>query len=74
MARIVEDPEYRSPAAPGLDEDELFAAMQGLPGRGALWGEGRPDSFGPSESGWDAARERHARHARLMAKWEPTGT
>ena len=60
---------FRSLAAPGLDEDDLFAAMQGLPGRGAFWGEGRPAAFGPPERGWDPAHERRRRHEALLRKW-----
>ncbi len=74
MARLLEETDFRSLAAPGLDEDDLLAAMQGLPGRGALWGEGRPDAFDPAEPRWDLQRDRRVRHARLLAKWEsPTG-
>jgi hypothetical protein len=59
---------FRSLAAPGLDEDDLFAALYGLPGR-ALWGEGRPAAGGHVEPPWDPESERHRRHRALLRKW-----
>ncbi len=67
--RFVEEPDFRTLAAPGLDEDELYAALQGLPGRGALWGEGRSQSFPPAEPRWDDDRERRRRHEDVLARW-----
>jgi hypothetical protein len=63
-----EDPVFRSLAAPGLDEDDLYAAMHGLPG--ALWGDGRPWAPRPAEAPWDAATERRRRHEELMRRWQ----
>lgn len=62
---------FRSLAAPGLDEDDLFAALHGLPGQGAFWGEGRPAAFAPADAAWDAAAERRRRHEALLRKWGP---
>jgi hypothetical protein len=60
---------FRSLAAPGLDEDDLFLALQGLPMPGPFWGEGRrwarPDEEGP----WCEESERRRRHERLLRKW-----
>lgn len=62
---------FRTLAAPGLEEDDLFAAMIGLPGAGLLWGDGRPTAFAPAEEGWDAEAERRRRHEALLRKWSP---
>jgi hypothetical protein len=59
---------FRSLAAPGLDEDDIFAAMQGLPGA-PLWGQGRP--WGAPEEAWSEEVERRRRHERLLARWPP---
>ncbi len=66
-----DDVVFRSLAAPGLDEDDLFAAIYGLPGTGVLWGEGRPSAFPPDDPAWDAETERHRRHEELLRKWRP---
>ncbi|MDH3226112.1 MAG: hypothetical protein OEM67_03375 [Thermoleophilia bacterium] len=63
--------EFRTIAAPGLEEDDVFAAMYGMPGEGALWGEGMPDSFPRTEPEWSAERVRHNRHHELLRKWPP---
>ena len=67
-----DDVVFRTLAAPGLDEDDLFAAMYGLPGSGVLWGEGLPTSFAPDEPEWDAETERRRRHDALLRKWDPS--
>jgi hypothetical protein len=67
--RVPDDLRFRSLAAPGLDEDDLFVAMWGLPARG-LWGEGRPPSRAPADEPWDEAAERRRRHVALMRKWD----
>jgi hypothetical protein len=64
---------FRSLAAPGLDEDDLFAALHGLPA-GAVWGQGRPASFGPPEPAWDPEAERRRRHRALLRKWQAPGS
>ena len=64
---------FRSLAAPGLDEDDLFAAMHGLAGTGALWGDGRPWAAGPPDLPWSEADERRRRHEALMRKWSSPG-
>lgn len=68
-----DDVVFRTLAAPGLEEDDLFAAMYGLPGSGLLWGEGLPSSFPPAEPPWDAVAERRRRHEGLLEKWPPAG-
>ena len=60
---------FRSLAAPGLDEDDLFAALHGLPSGCVVWGEGRPGTFGPPEPAWDPEAERRRRHRELLSKW-----
>jgi hypothetical protein len=62
---------FRTAAAPGLDEDDLFAALQGLPADGSLLGGGVPGQFGPPEGVWDEAAERRRRHEELLRKWAP---
>lgn len=62
-----EEAVFRSLAAPGLDEDDLYAAMHGLPG--ALWGDGRPWAPRPVEGPWDAESERRRRHDELLRRW-----
>lgn len=66
-----EEVSWRSLAAPGLDEDDLFAAAHGLPGAGALWGDGLPVVVAPGDPDrpWDEATERRRRHDRLLRKW-----
>jgi hypothetical protein len=73
---VTEDPRrqdvaFRSLAAPGLDEDDLFAALQGMPADGSLLGGGVPGQFGPPEAAWDEGAERRRRHAELLSKWAP---
>jgi hypothetical protein len=66
-----EDLNFRSLAAPGLDEDDLYAAMVGLPGE-LLWGAGRPTAFHPDPDTTppDPERERRRRHREMLARWE----
>lgn len=66
-----QDVAFRTLAAPGLDEDDLFAALQGMPADGSLLGGGSPGPFGPPETGWDVEAERRRRHADLLSKWAP---
>jgi hypothetical protein len=71
---VIDDPRdviFRSLAAPGLDEDDLFAAAHGLPGGGALWGDGRPGPVVADDAAWDEGRERRRRHEALQRKWGP---
>lgn len=65
-----DDMAFRSLAAPGLDEDDLFAALHGIPGA-LLWGEGRPSAFTPAEEEWSPEAERRRRHADLLRRWAP---
>ncbi|MBI2684004.1 MAG: hypothetical protein HYX33_01205 [Actinobacteria bacterium] len=60
---------FRTLAAPGLDEDDLFAALHGLPGTGAFWGEGLPTAFSAPEPSWDEAAARRERHERVLRRW-----
>lgn len=66
-----EDLGFRSLAAPGLDEDDLYAAMVGLPGE-ALWGAGRPSAFGPDPetAAPSVDEERRRRHREMLTRWE----
>jgi hypothetical protein len=61
---------FRTLAAPGLEEDDLFAARSALPQDGALWGEGAPSTFPPVEPDEpDAEAARRQRHDELLRKW-----
>ena len=70
--RARDEAAFRSLAAPGLDEDDLFLAMQGPPGPRSLLGRraapGRPDT-----EGWCQESERRRRHEELLRKWEREG-
>ena len=61
---------FRSLAAPGLDEDDLFLALQGLPMPSPFWGEGRPWARPDDEGPWCEESERRRRHEELLRKWE----
>jgi hypothetical protein len=72
----LQEQSFKTLAAPGLDEDDLFAAMHGLPGKGALWGDPgqpRPQGFPPpsEEERWDPETERRRRHRDLLDRWDP---
>lgn len=69
--RQLGDVVFRTLAAPGLEEDDLFAAMYGLPGEGVLWGDGVSVAFDPVDVAWDDEAERRRRHEALLAKWRP---
>jgi len=65
-----EETVFRSLAAPGLEEDDLFIALNGLPVPGPFWGDGWPAQQRPPADGpWDAEAERRRRHERLLHKW-----
>ena len=69
--QIPEDLEWKSLAVPGLDEDDIFAAMLGLPGTGAFWGDGRPSPYAPSEPEWSEEDDRRRRREDILRKWDP---
>jgi hypothetical protein len=62
---------FRTLAAPGLEEDDLFAVRAEAP-PGSVWGDGLPPAFAPSDETPDSDAERRRRHERLLAKWDPT--
>ena len=65
-----EETVFRSLAAPGLEEDDLFLALHGLPVPGPFWGDGRPSEPRlPGEGRWDEETQRRRRHERLLDKW-----
>ena len=66
-----DDVVFRTLAAPGLEEDDLFAALGDLPGAGALWGEGLPSAFPANDAEWGTDVERRRRHEELLRKWSP---
>ncbi len=67
-----DDVVFRTLAAPGLDEDDLFAAQSGLPGPGPLWGDGWPSTFPPADEESDDESDRRRRHDEMLRKWKPS--
>ena len=67
-----DDTVFRSLAAPGLEEDDLFAALSGLSTPGAIWGDGWGRSADPA-CRWDEELERRGRHEQLLRKWAGEG-
>lgn len=69
--RVPDDTTFRSAAAPGLDEDDLFIALMVGASVSALWGDGRSwPAADHHDEGWDEERERRRRHERLMRSWD----
>jgi len=64
-----DDVVFRTLAAPGLEEDDLFAVRSSPPAIGALWGDGLPSTFPPGEVEPDDESERLRRHEKLLRKW-----
>ncbi len=64
-----EETVFRSLAAPGLEEDDLFIALHGLPVPGPFWGDGRPAAPAP-DGPWSEAAERRRRHEELLRRWD----
>ena len=69
------DPEmqYRTLAAPGLDEDDVFAALMGLPGD-VLWGDGHPPYPFPRQElvqEWSEESDRERRRREILERWKP---
>ena len=60
---------FRSVAAPGLEEDDLFAAMSGLPVPGPFWGDGWLEATARRDAPWNEESERRRRHEELLDKW-----
>lgn len=71
--RIPPDPDltFRSLAAPGLEEDDIFAALLGLPGRGAFWGDAHPSPYGTSSDEWSEDDEHRRRREEILRRWDP---
>ena len=74
--RIAPDPDmvFRSLAAPGMEEDEIFAALLGLPGKGAFWGDDHPSPYRPPEGEWSEEDERRRRREEILRRWDPDPT
>ena len=68
-----EDTVFRSLAAPGLEEDDIFVAMSGLPVPGPFWGDGWLDTSPRVDRPWDEEAERRRRHEELLEKWRAEG-
>ncbi len=65
---VPDDLQFRSLAAPGLEEDDVFATLLGLPMPGPFWGQDWPRALGP-EQPWSEESERRRRHEELLARW-----
>jgi hypothetical protein len=62
---------FRTLAAPGLEEDDLYAARAG----GApLWGSGHPPAYPVDRPDAESDESRADRHARVLARWPPLDT
>ncbi|MBM3634010.1 MAG: hypothetical protein FJW99_01775 [Actinobacteria bacterium] len=75
--RVDPDPDmvFRSLAAPGMEEDDIFAALLGLPGKGAFWGDDHPSPYRPSgDEEWSEEAERRRRHEEILRRWDPDAT
>lgn len=64
-----EETVFRSLAAPGLEEDDLFIALHGLPVPGSFWGDGWPAQPRTHDGPWDEAAERRKRHEETLRRW-----
>ena len=71
--RIAPDPDmvFRSLAAPGMEEDDIFAALLGLPGKGAFWGDAHPSPYAPPDEEWSEEAERRRRREEILRRWDP---
>ncbi len=61
---------FRSLAAPGLEEDDLFMAHYGLPVPGTFWGDGWRSTAHADDGPWDEESQRRRRHAEILRRWE----
>jgi hypothetical protein len=68
--RLPDDLAFRSAAAPGLEEDDLFIALMVGSAVSALWGDGRSWPAPDPDERWDEERERRRRHERLLRSWD----
>lgn len=71
--RIAPDPDmvFRSLAAPGMEEDDIFAALLGLPGKGAFWGDAHPSPYRQADEEWSEEAERRRRREEILRRWDP---
>ena len=72
-ARTPPDPDlvFRSLAAPGMEEDDIFAALLGLPGTGAFWGDAHPSPYGDPSGDWSEDEEHRRRREEILRRWDP---
>ena len=71
--RAPDDVTESAPTEPGIDEDDIFAAILGLPGTGAFWGS-VPSSGSASaqqEPEWSEEADRQRRREEILRKWVP---
>ncbi len=66
-----DDPPERTPVAPALDDDEIFAAILGLPGAGAFWGSVPASPSAQQQPEWSEEADRRRRREEILRKWVP---
>lgn len=69
--RAPDDVTESAPTAPGLDEDDIFAAILGLPGTGAFWGSVPASASVQQEPEWSEEADRQRRREEILRKWVP---
>ncbi|MBM3664967.1 MAG: hypothetical protein FJW92_04140 [Actinobacteria bacterium] len=72
--RVAPDPDmvFRSLAAPGMEEDDIFAALLGLPGKGAFWGDDHPSPYrSAADEEWSEEADRRRRREEILRRWDP---
>ena len=69
--RAPDDVTESAPTEPGLDEDDIFAAILGLPGTGAFWGSVPASPPAGQEPEWSEEADRRRRREEILRKWVP---
>jgi hypothetical protein len=69
--RAPDDVTESAPTEPGIDEDDIFAAILGLPGTGAFWGSVPSSASAQQEPEWSEEADRQRRREEILRKWVP---
>ena len=69
--RAPDDVTESAPTEPGIDEDDIFAAILGLPGTGAFWGSVPSSAAAQQEPEWSEEADRQRRREEILRKWVP---
>lgn len=62
---------FRTLAAPGLDEDEIFAALAGSATPESIWGQAMPSAHPSAPEADDVETARRRRHQEVLGRWAP---